>query len=670
MSEFEQSLNRAQRGFWVKLMLAAVIFLCILIAVFFLLYYPREVTVEVEPEAARELADYTVLDGRALFIFNKAILIGDEATVEISALGFVPETVRLAADQDNVTVELRPAPARIVLTTEPSLPDTEWSINGAHAYAGEKLDIETAPMPLRVEIDHPHYQVETVELEPSRGQTLEQQVALTPVRGKMSINSYPQGAEVSVNGETRGQTPLILDGLEGGVLDIELKLKNYLRMRDTATISNKNDDLVRDYLMQVQPASLEINVSPAGGILSVNGKSAKPSSWISLAPEKEHVVRYQKEGYVPIDYPVSLAPGEQRSVKLELAVETGQVTVRSNPPAMLMLDGQQKGMTPQTLALQTVGHTAKLVLSGYREQEIRFTPDSEFPLLIEKTLQPEAQARMAEAKPQATGAAGIKMKLFKPGGVRFTLGAPASESGQRANEFLRSTVLDKPFYAGVVEVTNQQFDKFSGEKSPRPSLPKTNVSWDEAAKFCNWLSDQEKLDRVYRIDASGNVTGYDPQASGYRLISEAEWEWLARVAERPRLYRFVWGDSLEIPEQAGNFADESAKGVLSRIIPDYNDGFSGMSPVGSFPADVNGLHDMAGNVSEWMHDVYHLAPPAPGAVAVDPMGLQRGPSHVVKGSNFRTARVSEMRSSFRDGVSQPRDDLGFRVARYIYGGAQ
>ena len=666
-SEIERSIYRAQRGSALMMVMAIVIFLSILIIVAFLLYYPRAVTVQVIPEEANERANFSISHGRALFIFNKAILISDQATAEISASGFLPETIPLSSAQQTVKVQLSPIPAHIVLTTDPALSDIEWSINGSPHYTGESLDLKTEPQTLIVGLKHPYYREESLEIELSKGETFEKVIALTSVSGKLNINSFPKGATVSINGKMQGQTPLILDNIQGGVLDIELTLKDHLPARDKITITNENDDVLRDYILQILSASLEISINPADGSLTVNGKTAKPETPIALSPGREYLVRYQKEGYISQTSTVNLSPGEQKSIKLELAEEKGQITIRSNPRATLVLNEQKVGLTPQVLELQTVVHTAKLVLSGYREEVIRFTPDADFPLLIDKTLQTEAQASMAEAKPQVTSSAGFKVQLFKPDGVRFTMGAPSSELGQRANEFLRTTVLKKPFYAGVTEVTNQQFGQFSGQRTSNPSLPKTNVSWSDAARYCNWLSDQEKLDRVYQLDSSGNVIGFNPQATGYRLITEAEWEWLARLAGRSSQYRFLWGNSLKIPANTGNFADESAKGVLPRVIPDYNDGFSGISPVGSFPVDVNGLHDLAGNVSEWMHDVYYLDPPTLGEVHTDPMGLQRGSTHVVKGSNFRTARVSEMRSSFRDGVSGPRDDVGFRVARYVYG---
>ncbi|MYB34088.1 MAG: PEGA domain-containing protein, partial [Gammaproteobacteria bacterium] len=362
-SEIERSIHQAQRGSVLKMVVATVIFLGILIVVILLLYYPRSVTVQVIPEEAKELADYSISEGRAIFISNKAVLIGDQATAEISAPGFISETVWLSTDQKTVNVELTPLPARIVLTAQPALPDIEWSLNGSPAYRGEILDLETDPGTLVVGVNHPYYRPESVEIELPNGKTVEQTIELVRASGKLSLNSFPRGAAVSINGETMGQTPLVLDGIESGVLDIELKLKDHLPVRDRVSITNKNDEVLRDYIMQIQSASLEINVSPANGDLTVNGKSAKPASSISLPPGIEHLIRYQKKGYMSQNSSVVLAPGENRSVQLELAEEKGQITIRSSPSATLFIDNKEVGMTPQVLELQTVEHTARLVLS-------------------------------------------------------------------------------------------------------------------------------------------------------------------------------------------------------------------------------------------------------------------------------------------------------------------
>jgi formylglycine-generating enzyme required for sulfatase activity len=102
-------------------------------------------------------------------------------------------------------------------------------------------------------------------------------------------------------------------------------------------------------------------------------------------------------------------------------------------------------------------------------------------------------------------------------------------------------------------------------------------------------------------------------------------------------------------------------------IPRYNDGHPRLASVGSFGPDKAGLFDISGNVSEWVHDLYSLFPPKPGQVEIDPFGPNYGDSRVVKGSNWRSGSLTELRAAFRDGVKGGRVDVGFRVVRYLYG---
>ena len=131
---------------------------------------------------------------------------------------------------------------------------------------------------------------------------------------------------------------------------------------------------------------------------------------------------------------------------------------------------------------------------------------------------------------------------------------------------------------------------------------------------------------------------------------------------------FAWGNETVIPSRTANVADESAKGQVRFFVPNYNDGYSGIAPVGSFEREASGLYDMAGNVSEWVHDVYSIVPPQANSVVNDPLGDQRGSSHVVKGANWRSGTITALRPAFREGLTAGRDDVGFRVGRYLYGG--
>ena len=103
--------------------------------------------------------------------------------------------------------------------------------------------------------------------------------------------------------------------------------------------------------------------------------------------------------------------------------------------------------------------------------------------------------------------------------------------------------------------------------------------------------------------------------------------------------------------------------VLPNTLAAYDDGHAVTAPVGSYPANPVGIHDLGGNVAEWCHD-YYDAYLGELAVNKDPLGPEEGRHHVVRGAGWRDATISELRLSYRDYSDKPRPDLGFRVARY------
>ena len=120
-----------------------------------------------------------------------------------------------------------------------------------------------------------------------------------------------------------------------------------------------------------------------------------------------------------------------------------------------------------------------------------------------------------------------------------------------------------------------------------------------------------------------------------------------------------------VPPNAGNLAGDKARPASNSYIPGYQDGFSGLSPAKTFPPDKAGLYDLIGNASEWTNDSYSFEPPLNTEIEHDPLGTFSADAHVIKGSNYKSASRTELRAAFRDGISTPRDDVGFRLARYL-----
>ena len=145
-----------------------------------------------------------------------------------------------------------------------------------------------------------------------------------------------------------------------------------------------------------------------------------------------------------------------------------------------------------------------------------------------------------------------------------------------------------------------------GEESPRDMSddPMVEVNWYGAVAYCNWRSSEEGYESCY------DLSTWDCNFSkhGYRLATEAEWEYAARGGEHSPYYRFAWGDTISHSQANYNaFPLNYPYDVspTSGYHPDWNDWIYPLSSVvGSFSANGYGLYDMTGNVWEWCYDWY------------------------------------------------------------------
>jgi len=340
--------------------------------------------------------------------------------------------------------------------------------------------------------------------------------------------------------------------------------------------------------------------------------------------------------------------------------------------AELFVNGELMGNANQTIDLIAASQMLEIRREGYVTYETEFVSRPGLDQKLEVSLKTLEQQRLENIKPFITNAAGQTMKLIYPSS--FQMGASRREPGRQANEAIRNISLTRPFYMSLMEVSNAQFAMFDGEHSSgvvegrtlsNNNQPVVRITWDQAARFCNWLSEQEGLPAFYTIEGD-TVTGFNPESTGYRLPTEAEWAWSARVEEDPSsLLKFPWGAQMPPPANHGNYADISAGVFLGRIIANYNDSYLGTAPIGSFPPNSNGFFDMGGNVAEWVHDYYGATGQIGGREDLDPLGPTDGTYHVIRGSSWAHGTLTELRLSFRDYNNEPRDDVGFRVARYL-----
>ncbi len=237
----------------------------------------------------------------------------------------------------------------------------------------------------------------------------------------------------------------------------------------------------------------------------------------------------------------------------------------------------------------------------------------------------------------------------------FTMGSPANEAGRFSNEGpQRKVTIGRPFAVGKFEVTFAEWDACVADRDcthkpgddgwGRGKRPVINVSWDDAKQYAAWLS---------------RKTG-----QSYRLLTEAEWEYSARAGTTTR---FSFGNEDKRVCEFGNVADQTGKEKNPGwTIADCRDGFVNTAPVGTFKPNAFGLHDMHGNVWEWVEDCYvgnyNGAPVDGSARGVSGncvSRVRRGGSWLYSPRNARAAN----RNYFRPGNRF--DLLGFRLARTL-----
>jgi len=538
-----------------------------------------------------------------------------------------------------------------------------------------KAEVTRGTHQLRIETER--YQVFETEIE-VRGFDEEQllEATLVPAWAVVTMSSEPEAVEVMIDGKAVGQTPLEIEVLQGQH-EILFEKEGFKPLKIAQTITAGDDITLDTVKLSPLDGQLIISSSPEGASVMLEDKylGVTPLT-VDVNANLQQTLRLSKAGFVSKEQSVELRPGEEQSINVKLASGYGTVFLNVRPDgATVMLDGKKVDASKGNLRLTTRSHTIVVIKPGYVTQSVAVTPQQGVSQNVNVTLQPVGQK--AGAKKQLATAASIttatgqQLQLIKPGS-NLNMGASRREAGRRANESQRLIKLQRPFYFSRNEVTNADFRQFrpshDSGNTDRAALngdtqPVVNVSWDDAARYTNWLSKQQGLPMAY-VEKSGKMIAVNPMNTGYRLPTEAEWAWVARKHNQKSEQRYPWLGSYPPKEKNGNYADERIADTLADTVPGYDDGFRSTAPVASFPAWPKGFFDLGGNAAEWIHDFYAVYPGEASRLVTDPTGPAAGEHHVVRGSSWRHGNITELRLSYRDYSSKPRYDLGFRVARY------
>ncbi len=665
---FEPSLPPQRPRGLLRLYQAAVVVGMTFVLLFAFLQASTSVTVQTSPQGRIDVQGGW-RGALALPVGASVLLLPGSYDVVVEAPGY--ELLRRRIDvhfggPQRFSWSLQKLPGILALRSTPA---AVVSVNGKRiGNAPGNLRLPAGEHVLRLDADYFHPLVQRVRID-GLGRTQSLSVRLAPASALLRIPTLPAGAEVRLGERTLGRSDAPVRVPAGDHL-LVLKLPGHrARGVQVNVVAGRDASLP---VQQLEPANglVEVRSTPAGAFVEVDGqfRGVAPLE-LSLQPGRSYQIGARKPGFTASERRVEVASERDVRVELALVPEYGEVALTIEPAdAQVFVDGSNRGRasTLPRLRLDSRAHVIEARKDGFVSQRTTVVPRAALAQEVRFRLVSLDEARQVSSAREIRTASGQRLRLVYP--RTFTMGSPPREPGRRSNEVLREVEMTRPFYVSVLEVSNAEFRRFrpqhdSGEYQAvslnDDSLPVVNVGWGDAAAYCNWLSAREGLPPFYRI-AGGSVAGYDATATGYRLATEAEWEYTARYSPGGQL-RFPWGAALPPPNRTGNYADRAAAALVGRILVNYVDGAVGPSPVGRFTASALGLRDLGGNVSEWTNDFYEV--PVNARVA-NPLGPSAGQFHVIKGSSWMHGTATELRLAFRDFGKDGRADVGFRIARF------
>ena len=524
--------------------------------------------------------------------------------VTVQADRFLPYTERLEVPglgrEQVLEVQLVPLWADVEITSNP---------DGAAVYRGTEQIGET---PISLELMEGTHSLSlikdgfkawdfTVETEANIDQVLST-VQLEPANAQLRVSSIPRGANVTVDGRYRGQSPVTIALSPGVDYEIGLSKAGYgSTTRNVRLEAAASREITVD--MTARTGEVTVQALPGDATIYIDGQARGTGNVTLKLTAAPHQLEVRRDGYATFARTVTPRPGYPQKIPVRL-LSDAEVAAQSVASTVTNSQGQELvRLEPGSFSLGTS-----------RREQGRQANEVIVPVTI--------------TKPFFIGSKEVTNREFR----RFR---PNHDSG------------------GATHIA------LNGDLNPV-----ANVTWDDAIEYLNWLSAQEGLTPAYE-KVFERWQPVMPVPNGYRLPTEAEWVWAIRYQGRPRASTFPWGDRLPPRPESGNWAGRSANELVRTLIPGWDDGYASTAPVGTFRPNSIGIYDGGGNVAEWVQDYYSVPTPGKTEPVSDPQGPRRGTNRVIRGSSWGHAGVRELRYGFRNFGNNRYWDVGFRVARNV-----
>ena len=520
-----------------------------------------------------------------------------------------------------------PPPATLLVRTVPEGVEVRL---GNRTLGQTPLEIaDLAPGTYNLTLRHPLY--ETVELAEQNflsGVPTLVERTLVRATGGLRILTSPPGAWIELAGERFPEvTPTSLEGLPAGPIELLLGAEGYRQAMVQADVPRGSAGTL-DFTLEpsISYGTLTLALTPENATVTLPDVELAYSPGMRL-PEGAHRIEVSAAEYLPDARTVEVV-GDVR-LPVELIALMQPFTIAVTPVAALVRFTDGGGYSPGML-LPPGEYEVEAMLVEYETRRTTLSHGggpTEYALALAPGIGEFADLL-------ASGGVGPAMVLIPSGEFRMGCAAAADCRDNEGPE--HSVVLPAPFALSKHEVTFAEYGRFAeatGRAPPRRprgwvggDLPVVNVSWDDAAAYAEWLSTE-----------TGRL---------YRLPSEAEWEYAARAGTQTS---YSWGDA--VGAERANCSGCGSQWDNQRP-----------APVASFEANPWGLHDLHGNVEEWVLDCHnddHLGAPSDGSARMDgdcTHRILRGGAWSSSPTTIRVAAREWDNAAMRNSI------IGFRLA--------
>lgn len=507
-----------------------------------------------------------------------------------------------------------------------------------------------------IRMEHRFHDAVARRVEAGRGDVADIHIEFPPSTGSLEVVTNPRGARVSVDGkDIDGVTPVVLTPHATGSFEVTTWIHGRERKTEAVEVLPRQNTEVAFELERVPMSEIYVSRIPRDAELEIDRKPYEPGMTL---PVGTYALTARRSGYASVDRTVEFTRGRNdRSIILErlkggltLAVSPEGANVEVSYPRT---DGWHRLPYTEGMVVPTGPVLVRATALGHRPYERQLT-------MAATGLKHVVRMEAYDIRPGrrfrdklASGGEGPLLVIVGTG--RFRMG---SESGPADERPLRTVAIKEPFAIGVFETTRDDYDRYrvargmpvAVSKALEPQgttppaslgrLPMTRLAWEDARDYVEWLSEE---------------TGYR-----YRLPSEAEWEYVARAGTRGGYY---FGDDPKDLCAHANIADDAYASQFRKAdVADCADGHLRSASVGSFPPNPFGVHDMLGNVEEWVADCwrdnYRRAPNDQRARTGDCR------THVLRGGAWDSS-PREATVSYRTLSNRGSNTRGVRVVREL-----